>query len=49
MRFLSYGLCFRCWINTGSQSLDEDVALKLSAMAEVKQGNMPIIGAKENK
>ena len=36
----------RCWINTGSQSLDSEVDLKLSAMAEVKQGNMPVLGAK---
>ena len=36
----------RCWINTGSQTLDSGVNLKLAAMAEVKQGNMPVIGAK---
>jgi len=36
----------KCWINTGSQVLGGEVLLKLSAMAEVKQGNMPVIGAK---
>jgi len=35
----------KCWINTGSQIIGEEVQLKLSAMAEVKQGNMPVIGA----
>ena len=36
----------KCWINTGAQGLNSDVSLKLSAMAEVKQGMMPVIGAK---
>jgi len=36
----------KCWINTGSQVIGEEIQLKLSAMAEVKQGNMPVIGAK---
>ena len=36
----------KCWIKTGEQQLGADVYLKLSAVAEVKKGNMPVIGAK---
>ena len=36
----------KCWINTGSQSIGSEVDLKLAAMAEVKQGNMPVLGAR---
>ena len=35
----------KCWIKTGEQQLGEDVLLKLSAVAEVMKGTMPIIGA----
>ena len=35
----------RCWINTGSQVLNGDIQIKLAAVAEVRQGNMPVIGA----
>jgi len=36
----------KCWIKTGEQQLGADVYLKLSAVAEVKKGNMPVIGAR---
>ena len=36
----------KCWIKTGEQQLGADVYLKLSAVAEVKKGNMPVLGAK---
>ncbi len=36
----------KCWIKTGEQQLGTEVYLKLSAVAEVKKGNMPVLGAK---
>ena len=36
----------KCWIKTGEQQLGTEVYLKLSAVAEVKKGNMPVIGAR---
>ena len=36
----------RCWIATGSQAINSEADLKLSVVAEVRQGNQPVIGAK---
>ena len=36
----------KCWIKTGEQTLGSDVYLKLAAVAEVKQGSKPVIGAR---
>jgi calcium-activated chloride channel regulator 1/calcium-activated chloride channel regulator 4 len=36
----------KCWIKSGEQELGKEVYLKLSAVAEVKQGNKPVIGAR---
>ena len=36
----------KCWIKTGEQTLGNDVYLKLAAVAEVKQGSKPVIGAR---
>lgn len=35
----------RCWVSTGGQQLNTGVSLKLAVMAEVMQGNKPVIGA----
>ena len=35
----------RCWVSTGGQALNSGVSLKLAVMAEVMQGNKPVIGA----
>ena len=34
-----------CWVSTGGQQLNTGVSLKLAVMAEVMQGNKPVIGA----
>ena len=36
----------RCWIATGSQAINSEADLKLAVVAEVRQGNQPVIGAK---
>jgi len=36
----------KCWIATGSQQINSEADLKLSVVAEVRQGNKPVIGAK---
>jgi len=38
----------KCWIATGSQSIDTDINVKLAVVAEVTQGTNPVIGAKVN-
>jgi hypothetical protein len=35
----------RCWVSTGEQQLNTGVSLKLAVVAEVMQGNKPVIGA----
>jgi hypothetical protein len=35
----------RCWVSTGEQQLNSGVSVKLAVMAEVMQGNKPVIGA----
>jgi len=35
-----------CWINPGSQEVGSQVDLKLAVMADVRQGNRPVIGAR---
>ena len=36
----------KCWIATGSQQINSETDLKLSVVADVRQGNDPVIGAK---
>ena len=36
----------KCWIATGSQEINSEQDLKLSVVADVRQGNKPVIGAK---
>ena len=36
----------KCWIATGSQAINSEMDLKLSVVADVRQGNKPVIGAK---
>merc|ERR1712178_620121 len=36
----------KCWIATGGQQINSEMDLKLSVVAEVTQGNKPVIGAK---
>ena len=36
----------KCWIATGSQQINSEMDLKLSVVADVRQGNKPVIGAK---
>ena len=36
----------KCWIATGSQQINSEMDLKLSVVADVRQGNDPVIGAK---
>jgi len=36
----------KCWIETGTQQINSEADLKLSVVAEVRQGNKPVIGAK---
>merc|ERR1719347_874576 len=36
----------KCWIATGTQQINSEADLKLSVVAEVRQGNKPVIGAK---
>jgi len=36
----------RCWISTGSQSIDTNTDVKLAVVAEVTQGSKAVIGAK---
>jgi len=35
----------KCWINPGTQDVGSQVDLKLAVMADVRQGNRPVIGA----
>merc|ERR1711892_205 len=35
-----------CWISPGSQDIGSQVDLKLAVMADVRQGNRPVIGAR---